>query len=118
MKKRIHSFRHAINGLSKSFQTETNLQIHFLALAIVTALGLYFSISIFEWLTILLISALVISLELMNTAIEKMADFIEPKRNGTIKIIKDTTAAAVLVAAAFAAIIAIIIFYPYFFTQL
>ena len=56
-------------------------------------------------------------LEILNSSIEKLSDFVEPNTNQKIKIIKDTAAAAVLVAAAIAFIVGILIFYPYFFTQ-
>ena len=118
MKKFFQSLRYAFNGLFTNIQTERNLQIHFFALLAVILLGFYFKISRMEWLIILLISSLVIALEIINSSIEKMADFMEPRKNDKIKIIKDTAAAAVLVAAAFALIIGCIIFLPYFFTQL
>ncbi len=118
MRKLSQAFRHAFNGLAKNIQTERNLQIHITALFLVTLLGFYFDIARLEWIIIMLISALVISLEIINSSLEKMADFMEPNENEKIKLIKDTAAAAVLVAAAFAIVLAILIFYPYFFTQL
>lgn len=112
------SFAAALNGFGTTLKSERNLKIHAIAFVAVLFAGFFFSITTGEWLTILLISALVFSLEIMNTAIEKICDFVEPNQNEKIKIIKDTAAAAVLVAAAFAFIIALLIFLPYFFTQL
>ncbi|MFA7272609.1 MAG: diacylglycerol kinase family protein [Crocinitomicaceae bacterium] len=112
MKKLVQSFRFALNGFIKNIPTERNLQIHLVTFLFVLALGFYFSISQFEWLTIFLISALVISLELINSAIEKLCDFVQPDLHEKIKIIKDTAAAAVLVAAGIALVVGGIIFLP------
>ena len=113
----IKSFGAAISGLIHVMQSERNLKIHLIVFALVILLGFYFKINSWEWLSILCVSALVIGLEIINTAIEKLCDFVEPKTDQKIKIIKDTAAAAVLVAAAIAFIVGILIFYPYFFTQ-
>jgi undecaprenol kinase/diacylglycerol kinase (ATP) len=118
MSKLIRSFAAALNGLRIAFQSERNLKIHVVAFLTVILTGFYFTITSGEWLAIFLISALVFSLELVNTSFERICDFIEPNQNEKIKIIKDTAAAAVLVAAAFAFLIALLIFIPYFFTQL
>jgi diacylglycerol kinase len=115
MKQLVQSFRFALNGFIKNIPTERNLQIHLVAFLFVLAVGFYFSISKFEWFTILLISALVISLELINTAIEKLCDFVQPNLHEKIKIIKDSAAAAVLVASVIAIILGGFIFLPKIF---
>lgn len=111
--KLIKSFQNAFNGLFEATRNEKNLKIHLVAFIVVVCFGFYFSITKFEWLCILLVSSLVISLEILNSSIEKLCDFVEPQINEKIKIIKDTAAAAVLVAAAFAFIIGLYIFLPY-----
>lgn len=117
MKKLIKAFSHAIDGFLVVLKTERNFKIHTVAFILTFALGFYLSISKMEWLVVLLISAIVMSLEILNSSIEKVCDKIEPNEDSKIKIIKDTAAAAVFVAAAFAFIIGLIIFVPYFLTQ-
>ena len=56
--------------------------------------------------------ALVISMELINTAIENMADFISPEHDRRIGKIKDLAAAAVLFSALMALVVGLIIFLP------
>ena len=114
-KKLIYSFQVAFQGLISIAKKERNLKIHLSIFSLVCLAGIYFSITKFEWLTILMISALVISLEIVNTAIEKLCDFCEPNHNEKIKIIKDTAAAAILVAAAIAICIGLIVFVPHIF---
>ena len=69
-------------------------------------------ISSFEWLIILLLFALVISLELINTAIERLSDVVQPEIDNRIGIIKDISAAAVLWTSLMALIAGILIFIP------
>ncbi|MEK7760172.1 MAG: diacylglycerol kinase family protein [Nitrospirota bacterium] len=57
----------------------------------------------------------VISLELLNTAIEKMLDLLHPARHDSVKFIKDVSAAAVLVFSFTAVIIGLIIFSRHLF---
>jgi len=111
--KLIHSFRSAFSGLFSIIRTERNLKIHLTAFLLSCLAGFFFSITKIEWLAILIISGLVISLEILNSSIEKLCDFVEPNYNAKIKIIKDTAAASVLVAVALAFIIGLLIFIPY-----
>ncbi len=109
---RIKSFVFAFNGIKIVFKEEHNAQIHLVATCLVIALGFYFHIAKTEWLAIIFAIALVISLEIVNTAIEYIANFICNERNEVIKKIKDLSAAAVLVAAIAALLIGAIIFIP------
>jgi diacylglycerol kinase len=107
------SFVVALLGIKNAFVQERNLKIHFLSLSCVLLLGAYFSISQLEWVAILVISALVISLEIVNSAIERLCNRITTERDEHIKQIKDMSAGAVLVAAVFALVIAVFIFGKY-----
>ena len=80
----------------------------------VTVLGFLFQISIQEWLFQIIAIALVIIAESLNTAIEKIADFIHPEYHKQIGVIKDVSAGAAFFAAIFAVIIGLIIYVPKF----
>ncbi len=107
-----NSFVAAIEGLKYSFFEEKNMYVHFFALALVIVAGFLFDISYLEWLIIALVSALVIALELVNTAIEVVIDMVDPQFNPLAKIAKDAAAASVLVMSASALIVGLIIFLP------
>lgn len=111
-KKLFGAFVPAFKGLWVSLKTERNVQFHFLAIAIVIISGFSLDISILEWLTILLFFGLVLSLELINTAIEKLSDVVQPEKDDRIGIVKDISAAGVLWASILALIAGIIIFTP------
>ena len=61
----------------------------------------------------LLLFGLILSLELVNTAVEAVVDLVTEEKKPLAKIAKDTAAGAVLVSAIAAAIIGCIIFIPY-----
>lgn len=94
---------------------ERNFRIHLLALALVIGAGIYFEITENEWLVIFIISAVVLSLEMINSALERLCDLFSPETNVAIGKIKDIAAGAVLIAALFAILIGIMIFWKYLF---
>ena len=109
---RIKSFRCATSGIIQATKTELNLRIHFAAVTAVTAAGFILGLSQQEWIAILFLFALVISLELINTSFEKLCDVIDPEYNNSVKKIKDIAAGAVLWSSVIAVIAGIIIFAP------
>lgn len=108
----INSFKYAIEGLLVNLKTERNLRIHFSVALLVIICGFIFSINLYEWLICLVLFGLIIALELMNTAFEKLADLCMPEIHPKVKFIKDTAASSVFVAAIIAVIVGIIIFLP------
>lgn len=114
-KSRIASFRFAFNGIITLFKEESNAKIHLLCSLLVVIIGLLFKISAVEWVSISFAIALVLALELVNTALEKLCDLVCPEKNAQIKIIKDMAAGAVLLAAIAALFLALYIFVPKFF---
>lgn len=111
-KKLKDSFKYALNGIKSAVQFEKNFQIEFVLGFISIVLGIFLHINTIEWLTIVGCNALVLSLELINTAIEKICNFIHAEYHPAIKLIKDISAGAVLVVAFASAIIGCIIFLP------
>ena len=114
IKKRLQSFRFAIKGIKNLIINEHNARIHLTALLVVIGLGLFLKLELMEWVAITIVSGIVILTELINTAIENLADIVEPKWNEKIGKIKDYSAGAVLVAAIVSVIVGGIIFIPKF----
>ena len=110
--KRIKSFGYAFNGLKILIREEHNARIHIFAAISAIFAGFYFQISSLEWLAIILSIGFVITLEIINSAIENIADFVSPDKNNSIKRIKDLAAAGVLISALTALAIGLIIFIP------
>lgn len=114
MKAFIKSFRHAIDGVIHTIKNEANFRIHLVLMTVTVCFGLYFGITMTEWLFIIVISSMVLFAELINTAVENTLDWLEPGHHDVVKIVKDVCAGAVLVTAVGALIMGIIIFTPYF----
>lgn len=110
--KRLKSFSHAFNGLKILVTQEHNSRIHFLAAIIVISTALFLKVSSYEWIALIFAIGCVIVTEIINSAIENVADFISPEKNEKIKVIKDLSAAAVLIASFTAVVIGLIIFAP------
>jgi diacylglycerol kinase (ATP) len=79
---------------------------------LVIIMGFVFNISITEWCICITLFGLVISLELINTAIETVVDMITLDKNEKAKKAKDISASAVLVSAMASVVIGLIIFIP------
>lgn len=108
------SFGYAFEGIWTGIKKERNMKIHCLAVIIVTLMGTLLQIRPYEWCICLLLFAVVMSLELVNTAIEAVVDLVTEEKKPLAKIAKDTAAGAVLIAAIVSVIIGCIIFIPYF----
>jgi len=112
---RLKSFSYAIKGALKLITTEHSIMVQFSLGILVTIAGFYFDISRTEWLFQTLAIGLVLSIEGLNTAVEKIADFIHPNYHERIGFIKDIAAGAVFFAALTAIAIGLIIYIPIFF---
>ena len=108
----LGSFKHAYDGIVYAVVRESNMHIHLLASLLVVVAGVIFGITRVEWFICIILIGLVISLELINTAIEACVDLITTKENPLAKVAKDVSAGAVLVISIVAAIIGLSIFIP------
>ena len=111
---RVRSFRFAFRGFWLLIKTEASIKSQLALGILVTVLGLVIGLSITEWLFQTLAIALVLTAESLNTAIEKLCDFVNPDYDKRIGFIKDISAGAVTFAALFAVIIGLIIYLPKF----
>lgn len=108
----ISSFKYAMQGILRAFRTERNLKIHASMMMIVVILGVIFKIAVWEWITCIILFALVIGAELLNTSIEEMVNLLSPEIRVHAKYAKDIAAGAVLIFAIASAIVGAIIFIP------
>ena len=111
---RLKSVSFAAKGAIKLITTEHSVMVQFTLGILMTIAGFYFNITKTEWLFQILSIGLVMSIEGLNTAVEKVADFIHPDYHERIGFIKDIAAGAVLFAAFTAIAIGIIIYAPKF----
>ncbi len=115
---RCNSFQYALNGLRIFTIQETNAKIQIAAALVAVLLGFLFDISRLEWLAISISIAVVLALEIVNSAIERLCDLYSKSRSPMVKEIKDLAASAVLVTSVAAAINGILILVPKALLQL
>lgn len=113
IKERLKSLVFAWRGLSYLLLKEDSFKFQLLFSVIFIFAGIYFKISTPEWFAQLGMMALVLSIEGLNSAIEELSDYIQPKQDKVIGKVKDIAAGAVLVSGIFAFIVGLIIYIPY-----
>lgn len=112
IKRRIKGISYACKGMYILITTEDSIKAQFFIGLFAIILGFIFNISATEWMIQFTVSGLVIVAEALNTAIEKIADFIHPEFNSKIGTIKDVAAGAAGFAAIISLIIGFIIYAP------
>ena len=108
----IRSVRYGLQGLTHVACTEANMRWHLLATVLVIVCGVTFQISLIEWALVISCIGVMLALECVNTATERLADQICSEEATLIGQAKDATAAAVLIMSIAAASIGGIIFLP------
>ncbi|HWR94725.1 MAG TPA: diacylglycerol kinase family protein [Flavobacterium sp.] len=109
---RLKSINFAAIGAYKLITTEHSIIVQISIGILMVVAGFYFEISTTEWLFQTIAIGMVISVEALNTAIEKLSDFIHPEYHKKIGFIKDISAGAVFFAALTAITIGLIIYIP------
>ena len=108
----LTSVRHALRGIRVVFISERNFRIQVLAAVLVLWTGVLLGVKTWEFILLLLLSAAVLVLELVNSVIERMADGLSPRLKPIVRDIKDVMAGTVLLAALVAMAIGLMIFVP------
>lgn len=115
MKKFFEGFTYALRGIVAALKSEINLRFHFFTAISVTIAGFVFDISRIDWMMQIIAIGLVITAELMNTAIEYLTDLVSPEKNDIAGKVKDIAAGAVLISAIVALVLGLIIYLPIIF---
>ncbi len=111
MKKQLKSFGCAIKGFFGVVCSEGHLRFHLVAAVYVLVFSSFYNFSAAQWAVLIILIALVIAAELVNTAIENTCDAVTTEQNEHIRRAKDMAAGAVLVLSIAAAAIAVIFFW-------
>lgn len=109
----VASMEFAITGIITAFKEERNMRKHMVSAILAVIAGAVFRISTIEWLFLLLAIFLVITFEIINSAIENVVDLASNYHFSMLaKNAKDMAAAAVLVISGYAVLTGLIIFVP------
>ncbi|MCP3741352.1 diacylglycerol kinase family protein [Rossellomorea sp. BNER] len=112
LKRFLKSFVFAVQGVNNAWKHEMNIRFHVLVAILISFLGLILRVTTTEWLILLLTIFAMISLELVNTAIERTVDLVTDDFKPLAKQAKDVAAGAVLIFSIGSIIIGVIIFLP------
>ena len=105
----------SINGLIWMLKSERNFQLEILALLLNLFLIVYLQLDTTDAALILIVCFSVLSLEILNTCIEKICDVIQPEYDEKIKTIKDIAAGAVVLMAMASVFVGILVYWKHFF---
>ncbi len=118
IKRIFRSIKCSLDGLYYAYRYEQSLWLHGLLSIFTIILGLCFKIKLSEWAILFIALGSILSLELLNTAIEANVDLVTLEYNRLAKIAKDCGSAASFVMSIVAFIICLMVFEPYFVTFL
>jgi diacylglycerol kinase len=108
----LKAIRIALRGIAIAWLQERHMKLHSLAALVVALLAWFSGVDAISWAVLMLCVGLVVSLELMNSALERLSNRITIETDPLIRDAKDMSAAAVLAASIFAAIVGIILLGP------
>ncbi len=116
----IHQFtsslKHAGRGLAYVFKGEQNFRLQTVGALLVVTCLVAFPLSTWERILLLILVIMVLTMELVNTALERFTDLLKPRLNYYVGTIKDIMAGAVLITSLGAVIIGGILLFPHFMT--
>ncbi|MBR1619528.1 diacylglycerol kinase family protein [bacterium] len=109
----INTFRNARKGMRLSIKSEQNIRVHILCGALALALGFALHFSCVKFCILLLTIVMVISSEMMNSAIEFALDSIYHNRySKMVGMAKDIAAGAVMIVTVVALMVGVLLFVP------
>ena len=107
------SFSYAWQGVSYAFRTQRNFRIHVMVGSLAVSLAIALSLTPVELAVIVLTCGIVLTMELVNTALESVVDLtVEQTYHELAKIAKDCAAAAVLISALVSVSVAVCLLLP------
>ncbi|MDP2837670.1 MAG: diacylglycerol kinase family protein [Candidatus Moranbacteria bacterium] len=115
MRRLSRSLRHAARGIFFTLQNERNFQVEVVAAGVVLLLMAWLPLSRTEDFFLIIAMMAVLSLELVNTAVERIMDILKPRVHPYARVVKDVMAGAVFVASLGALLLGVLIFSPHFF---
>ncbi len=109
----LKKFDNASRGIVAGIKGQSSFAVHLPVALLVIIAAAWFQVTTIEWLVLLLTIALVLTAELINSAVESLARAITQEHHPQIGRALDIAAGAVLVASLFAIVIGLVIFWPY-----
>ncbi|MBI2552291.1 diacylglycerol kinase family protein [Candidatus Uhrbacteria bacterium] len=110
----IKSFHYASRGIAVAWQREQSFRVQIFSALVVIALIIWFRVPPWQTVALVMLIILVLTLEIINSILERFVDVFKPRIHPMVEEIKDLMAGAVLIASLGALIVGLLIFVPYF----
>ncbi len=108
----LAAFGFAGRGIWQALRSQRNLRVHVSVGLFVSGLAWLLNFSRLDWAFAIGAMALVLGLELINSAVEAVVDLASPEYHRLAREAKDTAAGAVLIAAMASVAIGLVIYAP------
>ena len=109
----MNSFRYAVLGLKVAWKDEANFRVDLFAALVAMVLSVLLQLRAYEWVAVIGMIGLVLSVELLNTALEELCDMLQPHHDPHVAKIKDLGAAASYCAAIASFIVGCFVYLPH-----
>jgi len=109
----LKSANFAIEGILQGARTQKHMRYHFFSAATVLVMSYVLGVTRMEFILLALAVILVISAEMLNSAIEAVVDLLSPAYAEKARIAKDIAAGAVFITAFGSAVLGYVILFPY-----
>jgi len=110
----INKCKYSLQGLAYCFKNESSFLLVAICASLIIVFGIYFDLAFLEWVISFGSLALIMVIELLNTAIEAVVDMVTSEYHELAKVAKDCGSAATGIMSLLASIVNMIIFIPYF----
>jgi len=94
----VAATQNSIRGLVEGFATESAIKQEVVIAAIAIPLSFFIAGNFWIWLALIASLLFVLSVEFMNTAIERLCNHVQPEKHDAIRVTKDLASAAVFFA--------------------
>lgn len=113
IKRFVQSWQDAGRGVKFVFKHEQNFRIQLFIALVVIGASWWLGLSKPEWILVIFLILLVITLEFLNSTVEKLSDVLKPRLDYQVQIVKDIMAGVVFLTSLGTLIIGLIIFWPH-----
>lgn len=111
-RRQLKSFKHAFRGILHATVNEANFRTQLAIVLVSVMAGFFYHIQLVEWIALVVVCGMLLSAELINTAIEEFIDHLIHEHHEGVRVIKDLSAAYVLTTALCALAVFLLVFVP------
>ena len=117
-RRHLKSFKYAARGILHATANEANFRVQLAIVLVSIAAGFFYRIQLVEWIALVVVSGMLLSAELINTAIEEFIDHLVHEHHEGVRVIKDLSAGYVLTTAVCALAVFLLVFVPKILTSI